>query len=227
MAEQNRQPQVRPWQQRADDLSAQAIAAGKPTAWFDQLYAEGRRGEVPLPWDRGQPNPPFVEWVREQSVTGAGRRAVVVGCSLGQDSEYVGELGFDTTAFDVSPTAVSLVRERFPESPVHYEVANLLDLPARWRQAFDLVVEIYTVQAMPAAERAAATASVAGLVAPGGTLFVIASARADGAALPPGPPWPLDRAELDDFAGGGLTPVRVALTGPPPPVWRAEFRAAQ
>ncbi len=218
---------IREWQERADALAAQAIAAGRPTAWFDQLYAEGSRGDVPMPWDRSAPNPLFVEWTRDRSVTGAGKRAVVVGCSLGQDSEHVSGLGFDTTAFDVSDTVVGLVRERFPDSRVRYEVANLLELPERWRQAFDLVVEAHTVQAMPVALRAQATASVAGLVAPGGTLLVIASVREDGAPLPVNPPWPLDRAELDAFGGGGLTQVRVERAGPEPTTWRAEFRRDQ
>jgi SAM-dependent methyltransferase len=218
---------TREWERRADDLAARAIAAGKPTAWFDELYAEGSRGEVAMPWDRKVPNPLFVEWIRDRSVTGAGKRAVVVGSSLGQDAEFVGGLGFDTTAFDVSKTAVRVVRERFPDSPVHYQVANLLELPQEWRQAFDLVVEMFTVQAMPVELRERATAAVASLVAPGGTLFVVASRRADGEALPVSPPWPLDRAELDAFGSAGLTQVTAEQAGPAPTTWRAEFRAAQ
>lgn len=213
---------VRDWERRADDLAAEAIRAGEPTAWFDRLYAEGTRGETRLAWDRAEPNPVLVAWARERGLDGAGRRAVVVGCSLGQDAEFVGRLGYDTTAFDISPTVVGLVRERFPDSPVRYQVADLLDPPAAWLGAFDLVVESFTVQAMPVTLRERATERVTRLVAPGGTLVVIASARGEGESLPVGPPWPLDRAEVDAFARGGLEPVRVELSRDPPR-WRAEF----
>jgi hypothetical protein len=71
-----------------------------------------------------------------------------------------------------------------------------------------------------------AIAAVAGLVAPGGTLLVLAaaaSARGDD-----GPPWPLTRDELDGFAAGGLTEVSVEeVPHPEDPLhlrWRAVLR---
>jgi 2-polyprenyl-3-methyl-5-hydroxy-6-metoxy-1,4-benzoquinol methylase len=73
----------------------------------------------------------------------------VVGCALGADAEHVAGLGYATTAFDVAPTAVRLARERYPASPVHYVVADLLDPPEEWTRAFDLVVEIITAQSLP------------------------------------------------------------------------------
>ena len=58
-------------------------------------------------------------------------------------------LGFATTAFDIAETAVAIARRRFPGSRVDYRVADLLDPPAEWAQAFDLVLESITVQSMP------------------------------------------------------------------------------
>jgi hypothetical protein len=58
------------------------------------------------------------------------------------------------------------------------------------------------VQALPLELRRRATASVSHFVAPGGTLLVISAGRSDdevGAVA--GPPWPLNRAEIDAFAG--------------------------
>ncbi|MFI7463293.1 methyltransferase domain-containing protein [Nonomuraea sp. NPDC049646] len=63
----------------------------------------------------------------------------------------------ETVAFDVSASAVRLARERFPDSPVDYVTADLLDPPAAWRHVFDLVVEIMTVQALPEELHARAT----------------------------------------------------------------------
>jgi 2-polyprenyl-3-methyl-5-hydroxy-6-metoxy-1,4-benzoquinol methylase len=118
------------------------------------------------------------------------RSAVVVGCGLGQDAEEVARRGFRTIASDVSPSAVAVARERHPESPVTYVVANLFDLPAGWQEAFDLDVEIVTVQSLPPTRRPEAATAVAGLLAPGGDLLVISSARPESDPIPlqPGPP---------------------------------------
>lgn len=209
----------RDWESRAEVYAAEALAAGTPTAWFDRVYQEGRRGEVSVPWDRDEPNPLLVAWAVGR--VGAGR-ALVVGCGLGRDAEFVGRLGYATTAFDVSDTAVTFTRERYPDSPVHYRVANLLDPPAEWSRAFDLVVESYTVQALPVTVRSLAVAQVVGFVAPGGTLLVVSAVREDGEPVRVAPPWPLTRAEIDAFATDGLTAVAVERPGGNR--WRAEFR---
>ncbi|HEX3782882.1 MAG TPA: class I SAM-dependent methyltransferase [Pseudonocardiaceae bacterium] len=214
------------WEQRADILAASAVAAEAPTEWFDQLYAAGRRGEIEMPWDRGRPNQALTEWAEGRD--GTGRRALVIGCGLGQESELLARLGYEVSAFDISESAIATVRERFPDSPVHYRVADLLDPPADLLGAADLVVEAYTVQALPESIRALATTNVARLVAPGGTLLVIANAVDTATAIADGPPWPLTRANLDAFAANGLTEARIEdLVDPNVPGlrrWRAEFR---
>jgi SAM-dependent methyltransferase len=197
------------------------------TGWFEPLYAAAEAGDAVVPWHSGAPSPLLVEWTATRALDGRGARAVVVGCGLGDDAEHVATLGFETVAFDIAPTAVRGARRRFPDSAVDYVVADLLDLPPGWRAAFDLVVEVITVQALPDPPRAQAIANVASLVAPAGTLIVISGARdADDAV--DGPPWPLTRAEVEAFATGGVEAVRIEdLRGQPEPWswrWRAEFR---
>jgi 2-polyprenyl-3-methyl-5-hydroxy-6-metoxy-1,4-benzoquinol methylase len=136
-------------------------------------------------------------------VDGTGRRALVVGSALGDDPELVAGLGFETVAFDVSRTAVTRAKARFPESRVDYRVADLLDPPAEWREAFDLVVEALTVQSLPVDLREPAMAAVAGFVAPGGELLVVSAQRESG-EFPGGPPWPLSREEVESFVRHGL-----------------------
>ena len=120
---------------------------------------------------------------------------------------------------------MTAARERHPGSPVDYRVADLLAPPESWRRRFDLVVESMTVQALPTEIRAAAVGAVGELVAPGGTLLVIAAGRTGDEALPAAPPWPLTRAEIDAFGGAGLAPVRVEEIKDQSGVrrWRAEF----
>ena len=132
-------------------LAAASLAAGDPTGWFDRLYAAGAARRVPVPWSRREPHPLLTDWAQRHHLAGAGKRAIVPGCGLGADAEYLSGLGFTTTGFDISGTAIRLAGERHPRTCVEYVCADLLQPPRPWRQAFDLVAEIITVQALPPA----------------------------------------------------------------------------
>ena len=181
-----------------------------------------------MPWDREVPHPLLVQWAQARGLSGAGRRTIVVGCGLGADAEYVAGLGYDTVAFDVAETAVRVARQRHPGTTVRYVTADLLDLPAAWVRAFDLVVEIITVQALPDPPRRTAIINVGRMVAPGGTLIVVAARQHQPDAHVAGPPWPLTREEIDAFTTDGLNAVQVEELADPrqPDVsrWRAQFQ---
>ncbi|MFC9437675.1 class I SAM-dependent methyltransferase [Nocardia sp. NPDC057030] len=210
----------------ATRLATESLRQGDPTGWFEQLYVAAATGVAVVPWDADEPNELLVDWLERHDRTG-GMRAMVVGCGLGRDAEHLAALGFETTAFDVAETAIRTARERFPASKVNYVVGDLLDPPAEWTGAFDLVVESITVQSLPISLRGAATANVSRMVAPGGDLLVIAGIREEGAQVD-GPPWPLTRTEIDAFAGDDLRAVRVEQASPagrPNFVrWRALFQ---
>ena len=209
-------------------MDARAIARGDPTGWFEELYAAGAAGRVSMPWSRTEPHLLLAEWTHTQRLNGAGRRAIVVGCGLGADAEHIAELGFDTVAFDVSPTAVAIAQKRHPDSPVYYVAADVLALRPEWRRAFDLVVEVITVQALPDPPRRQAIINIGSLVAPGGTLLAIASRHTADTITGPGLPWPLRAEEIEAFATDSLAIRRIEqLTVPgraDEPRWRAEFR---
>jgi SAM-dependent methyltransferase len=209
-------------------LAAESLAVDDPTGWFERLYAAAQEGEAIVPWDRGAPNRMLMEWAWARELDGSGRRALVVGCGLGADAEYVAGLGFDTVAFDIADTAIQIARQRFPDSPVRYLTADLLNPPVDWREAFDLVVEIYTVQALPDPPRRDAIVQVGQMVGPGGTLLVVAAAHNPDEEPDEVPPWPLTRAEIYAFATGGLQPVHIEhfrdADQPTVRRWRAEFR---
>jgi hypothetical protein len=107
-------------------------------------------------------------------------------------------------------------------------VADLLDPPADWRQAFDFVLESITVQALPPDYHAEATRRVTELVAAGGTLLVLSAAREEDDE-PDGPPWPLTRKEIEAFEQDGLETMRIEAIHDVtdesfPHRWRAELR---
>jgi SAM-dependent methyltransferase len=214
----------------ASRLAAESLAQGNPTGWFELLYAAAASGNATVPWDRGEPNPLLTDWASRQGLNGAGKTALVVGCGLGQDAEYVASLGFQTTAFDIAATAIRGVRERYRSSPVSYVVANLLKPLADWSGAVDFVLESITVQAMPLSVRPQAIARVRKLVAPGGELLVLTAIREDDEEIS-GPPWPFSRAELGSFASSDLNTTDVDYVslpvGPTCNRARAVFRRDQ
>ncbi|MET0449530.1 MAG: class I SAM-dependent methyltransferase, partial [Aeromicrobium sp.] len=192
----------RDWAALANELGLAAAADGEPTRWYDELWSAAVRGDVSLPWDHTDPDPILAAWAAEQG-EGSGRRAVVVGCGLGGDSEHLAALGWQTTAFDISPAAVRLARSRHPATSVDYRVGDLLALDADLVGAFDLVVEVFTVQAMPPTVRPRAIDGIRRLLAPGGTAVVVQFVR-DGEDPAVGPPWLLDRREMESFADGSV-----------------------
>ena len=189
---------------------------------FEAIYAGAEAGGTKPPWDYGAPRPQLVEWAERRHLTGGGYTALVVGCGYGADAEFLASLGFRTTGFDFAPTAITTARQKYPASEVDYLVADVLDLPREWQGRFDLVVESLTVQSMPPEQHTVAAQDIAALVAPEGTLLVLATTRDEGSEVS-GPPWPLTRAELEEFADGDLVLRRVErIEGGA--WWRAELR---
>jgi SAM-dependent methyltransferase len=188
---------------------------------FEAIYAGAEAGGARPPWDHGAPRPQLVEWVEAQGLAGDGREALVVGCGYGADAELLQSLGFRTTGFDFAPTAIVGARQKYPDTGVTYLVADVLDLPREWQGRFDLVVESLTVQSMPPAQHALAARSIGALVAPKGTLLVLATTREDGSEVQ-GPPWPLTRAEVETFAHGDLV-LRTLERIESGAWWRAEL----
>jgi SAM-dependent methyltransferase len=196
-------------------LVEEHLGSGRPTGWFEPVYAatEGRAAGVP--WGGEEAHPYVSDWLAAPVLTPPGPRAVVVGCGLGGDAAAVHRAGFEVTAFDVAPTAVRWARRRLP-GPVEVRVADLLDLPGDLVEAFDLVVEVRTVQSLPGLVRDAAMHAVASLAAPGGVVLAVTllATSASAAADADGPPWPQAPSELAAYAAGGLR--RVALEHPEP-----------
>jgi SAM-dependent methyltransferase len=170
---------------------------------FEEMYAAAGEDLAALPWASLKPFPLLVEWL-DGPGAGVGGEALVVGTGLGDDAEELARRGFAVTAFDLSPTAIERARERFPASGVDYRVADLLELPAEWRERFDLVVEIRTLQSLPIGDRAQAATAIAGTVAPGGLLWLFALGRE---SHQPGEtrPWPVTTEELAVLEAAGLT----------------------
>ncbi|MGA2509418.1 MAG: methyltransferase domain-containing protein [Candidatus Acidiferrales bacterium] len=210
---------------RTRELAAEYIRKGDPLGWFEALYQEAKSGDAVIPWADLEPNPRLIEFWKAHPLETAGKRAIVIGSGLGDDAEQLAAWGFTTTGFDISKTAIEATKKRYPETRVEYVVADLFDPPPAWLRAFDFVLEIYTVQALPAELRPKAIEAIAQFVAPGGRLLVIARGREENEPEGQGPPWPLTRAEMDGFRRAGLEEESFEDYAEPEPPWVRRFRA--
>ena len=176
--------------------------AGEPT--FEQIYREAGDNLAAVPWASLAPMPALVDWLDARPPPPAAKtRALIVACGLGDDAEEVSRRGYQVTAFDLVPAAIEHCRQRFPDSAVDYQVADVFQLPEAWARRFGLVVEIRTLQSLPLDQRAEAAASIAATVAPGGRIFVHGLFRDDD--QPAGHrPWPLSPGDLAGFTRAGL-----------------------
>lgn len=189
---------------RTVQLSTEFIENGDPLGWFEALYATANGDPTAVPWARLTPNALVLKWLNRSLIRG--KKAVVIGCGLGDDAEELAKRGFEVTGFDISESAIEWCRKRFPDSPVDYQVADLFALPEVWKGAFDFVLESYTIQAMPPELRSRAIPKIAELVAESGQLLMICRGREPEQPLTT-VPFPLTKAELARFGQAGLSEV--------------------
>lgn len=187
-------------------LVAEFAAKGDPDGWFEEFYARAGGDVAKVYWADLAPGPHLVDHLRRRPAP-AGARAVTIGCGLGDDAEALAAHGYDVTAFDISPAAIEMCRQRFAGTSVDYRVADLFEHPPEWAGAFDLVYECNTIQVLTGDNRVAARNAVAGLVKPGGLVLVSCRSRERGQGLDV---WPLalDRDEIDGFRRAGLSERR-------------------
>jgi SAM-dependent methyltransferase len=134
-------------------------------AW-DAHYAEG-----PPPWDIGRPQPAVMKLADAGAFRG---RVLDAGCGTGENALELASRGLETWGVDVSARAIAQARAKAAERrlAVPFEVADALDLTSLG-QTFDTVLDSGLFHVFDDAPRARYVDSLAGVLRPGGGLYVL------------------------------------------------------
>ncbi len=184
--------------ERTKEIQAEYAEKGDALGWFEALYKEAAGDNEKIPWADLEPNKFLARYAKHVNLRGNNRNALVVGCGLGDDARFLYELGFKVTAFDISATAIEWARKLHADTGIDFFVADLFDAPKQWFQAFEFVLEIYTIQPLPLEMRPQTIDAIANFVKFGGTLLVVTRGREDD-EIPPELPWALSREDLSRF----------------------------
>ena len=176
----------------------------RPTDWFEELYAASDARGGGIPWANMTTHPDFRHWLEQNELNGEGKTALVIGCGMGDDAMTLASLGFNVTAFDVSPSAINYCKQRFSQSNVDFVVADLFAENLQWDRRFDFVLEIYTIQALPPKYENEVIAKIARYVTVDGQLLVIALVDETERSFQSGPPWVLTPGHRESFEAHGL-----------------------
>jgi cyclopropane fatty-acyl-phospholipid synthase-like methyltransferase len=115
--------------------------------------------------------------------------------------------GYTVTAFDVSDSAIALCKKRFPKSQVDFVQADLLAGVPEWQGKFDLVLEIFTLQALPPKYETTLIQNLSDFVSEGGKLVVITEIQKEERSFEKGPPWLLNPSYRKAFEANGLSEI--------------------
>lgn len=169
-----------------------------PTGWFESIYAGANGNYKSVFWADLKPSPYLVDWLKENLIKKNNKTACVIGCGVGDDAEALAEFGFEVIAFDISPSAIALCKNRYKNTKVNYAVADLFYYPKEWLEKFDVVYECNTIQVLPGDYRKKARKAISSLLAPSGYALVSCRSRKEGEKEEE-IPLPLSKSEINEF----------------------------
>jgi SAM-dependent methyltransferase len=140
--------------------------ASSPETW-DGSYAANSSP----PWDTGRPQPAFVRLADEGLLSG---RVLDAGCGTGEQTLLAASKGADALGIDISPRAIQRARGKAAERGIaaRFEVADALNLRPLG-VTFETVIDSGVFHVFDDENRARYVASLASVLEPGGSLYLI------------------------------------------------------
>jgi cyclopropane fatty-acyl-phospholipid synthase-like methyltransferase len=150
-----------------------------PAAGWDSAYEAGSRA----PWDIGRPQPAFVR-LADGGLLGG--RVLDAGCGTGEHALLAAARGADVVGVDISPRAIERARHKAAERglAVRFEVADALSLDGLGL-TFDAVIDSGLFHVFDDADRARYVTSLASVLPPGGTCYLMCFSERQPGALGP------------------------------------------
>jgi SAM-dependent methyltransferase len=174
--------------------------------FFESVYKNADHDNLSaIPWATLAPNV-YLEKHLSLLEPVSRKKALVIGCGLGDDALILEKHGYDVEAIDISPSAIALAKKRHIDSKVDFHVGDIYDMPESSIGKYDFVYEGLTIQSLPPADRKKLVKIIVSLVAPSGELFVYAHVQNDEDNYG-GPPWPLYDDEFSLFEQEGLEKI--------------------
>lgn len=191
---------------RTKEIQNEYAERGDALGWFEALYQEASGDNEKIPWADLEPNKFLRRYAEKINLQGNNRKALVVGCGLGDDARFLHDLGFKVTAFDISKTAIEWARKLHSDTDIQFFAADLFETPKEWYQAFEYVLEVYTIQPLPLEIRPQVIDAIANFVEMRGTLLIVTRGRENN-EVPPELPWALSKQDLSRFEKNNLKQV--------------------
>ncbi len=176
--------------------------------FFESIYQAAKGDETQIPWAHLKTNPYLEEYLQQH--IGEGKKAVVIGCGLGDDAAALEEAGFEVTAIDISQTAIHWCQKRFEHTDINFCVQDIFQLPETMLGSFDFVFEARTIQSLALEHRNRIIQAISSLMAPNATILAVADGKNEGEHYE-GPPWPLEHNELRLFQNHGCQELEFSI----------------
>ncbi|MCB0366023.1 MAG: methyltransferase domain-containing protein [Bdellovibrionaceae bacterium] len=105
-----------------------------------EAFWTGKYNENFMPWDLEEPSPALVDALAQLKIPKS--RILVPGCGTGNDAAYLAKQGHLVTAFDISPNAIEIAKQRYGQiQQLEFLQADVFQLPDSYTSSFDIVFE--------------------------------------------------------------------------------------
>ena len=155
------------------------------------------RGRQPPLWDAGRPSSELIKAVEGGTIRPC--RVVELGCGSGTDAVYLAGRGFDVTAIDIAPTALSLAQEKARKAGVsaRWLLADVLAPPAL--KPFDFIYDRGCYHELRTHNLKGYLETVGRLSRPG-SRFLLLAGNANESLVDYGPPRVTEEELRNDFS---------------------------
>jgi len=165
--------------------------------FFDNIYKNTNDTHSNIPWATLNANIYLKDYLDNNEMV-KNKKALVIGCGLGDDANELSLKGYEVDAIDISDHAISLAKKRFQDKNINFKVEDIFDLPKSMINSYDFIYEGLTIQSIHPQYRESLIKIIYSLNKSNGELLLYTNIQNDSDSFG-GPPWPLYRKDLEIF----------------------------